>query len=111
MLRQKLQHIGEESPVNIDPIPVIRVQPVYPMYALEEKTEGYCIVEFDVTEVGYTDNLKISHCSPVNVFEEFAMSAVAQFVYMPALVDWSPAMASGLKNKISFKLVQSYNER
>lgn len=102
--QKKMEHIGMEPPVWVDAIPAIKTAPVYPFEAATQGIEGYCIVEFDLTEEGYTENHSISECNPSGAFDEYAISAVKQSLYIPALLDWSPTVSQGLKIKITFEL-------
>lgn len=82
---------------------VVQVPPVYPPQAAENNLEGWCIVEFDVSKIGRTENQRIFECEPEGIFEEASINAVKQFLYMPPIRNWEPVSERGVKNKISFK--------
>ena len=75
--------------VNLPTCPDVRgsalsaLGPDYPRGALRIRQEGWVIVEFDITTDGLTSNARVLAASPLGVFEESALGAIAQWKYRP----------------------------
>jgi TonB family protein len=66
------------------------VQPLYPMRAINSKTEGWVDVEFTVTEAGKVSDVSVRAASIPGVFEDSAVKAVSQWRYKPVMRDAHP---------------------
>ena len=64
--------------------PTMRVEPLYPIQAAEQKIEGYVIAEFDIKPDGSVENVKIIKAVPENVFEKESVRALQQWAYSPS---------------------------
>ncbi len=69
--------------------PIMRVEPRYPLAAVQAKTEGYIVAEFDIQPDGSVKNVQIIKSVPAQVFDKVAIKALQQWVYSPS--------ASGMK--------------
>ncbi|NQV87389.1 MAG: energy transducer TonB, partial [Woeseiaceae bacterium] len=63
-------------------VSLVRVSPVYPAKALANQTEGYVIVEFDVTDRGQVTNV-VTVDSSNEVFNKAAIKAAERFKFKP----------------------------
>ncbi len=79
-----------EFNLNQDYQPRSRVEPEYPREALLNSIEGYVIIRFEIDESGSVANPRVLTAKPPNVFDESALTAVAQFKYTPKYVDGQP---------------------
>ncbi len=85
-------------------LPIVKIQPRYPNWALSRGIEGYVIVEFTVTANGSVRDPVIVEQEPENVFNNAAIKAVLKFKYKPRVIDGEPVEVSGVRNKITFKI-------
>jgi protein TonB len=86
--------------------PLLRVAPQYPLEAAEEQREGIVIVQFTITEAGEVADVEVVE-STDTIFEQAAVNAVEQFMYMPRVVDGEPVAVAGVRNRIRFVLGDS----
>jgi TonB family protein len=85
-------------------LPVLKVAPVYPREAQNQRIEGHVVVEFEVTESGTTRNVHVFEESPPGVFGAAAVEAARRFLYLPARRDGRNVAVSGVRNRITFEL-------
>jgi len=86
-----------------EPVPVVRVQPIYPPRAAERGLEGQCSVLFDITPQGTTTNVRALDCSS-SLFERASISAVADWRYNPQIEAGQPTMFRGATTQLVFRL-------
>ncbi|MEQ8275639.1 MAG: energy transducer TonB [Deltaproteobacteria bacterium] len=91
------------APADTNAVPVVRVEPITPRRAQVEGIEGWCLVKFDISTTGATQNVKAS-CQPRGIFERATETAVKKWKYKPKVVDGKALLQRGLKVKLSFKL-------
>ena len=70
--------------------PLVRFSPEYPMKARNDRTEGYVLLRFVVTETGSVADPEVLRSFPPNVFDRAAMRAVLRWKYQPQLVEGEP---------------------
>ena len=80
-----------------------RSAPKYPMAAVNNKTEGFVTMSFDVNESGKPINIEVIKSEPSNVFDEQAKSALSRWEYHPKVVDGIAQVDTGLDVTIEFK--------
>lgn len=93
-----------EFNLNQDYQPLSKVKPEYPRQALLDNVEGYVIVKFDIDEAGAVADPVATVEKPQNVFKESALTAVAQFKYMPQYIDGQPTRVKDCFVKISYEI-------
>ena len=93
-----------EFNLNQEYQPLSKVNPEYPRQALLDYVEGYVLVEFDIDEAGSVTNPQVKAEKPQNVFTESALTAVAQFKYMPQYVDGQPTRVTDRLVRIVYEL-------
>ncbi|MDZ7922855.1 MAG: TonB family protein [Marinagarivorans sp.] len=86
-------------------IPITKIQPEYPSRASSRGTEGYCTVEFTVTEIGTTEDIVVVDC-PDSVFGNASKKAAGKFKYKPRVVDGKAIRVPGVQNKFIFQLAK-----
>jgi protein TonB len=79
------------------------VQPEYPRKAREDSIQGWVELDFTVGESGQVEDLSVHAANPRGVFDQAAMSALAQWRYQPVLVDAKP-VARRARIRIRFAL-------
>lgn len=102
-------------------LPIVKVQPQYPRRALTRGMTGWVIVEFTVTKQGTVrDPIVVENCgwvqssrntgecfdSPNRVFDSAAAKAALKFKYKPKVIDGDPVDTAGVRNKITFELLE-----
>ena len=86
-------------------IPITKIQPQYPSRASSRGLEGYCTVEFTVTEIGTTENIVSIDC-PDKIFESSSIKAAGKFKYKPRVIDGKAVSVPGVQNKFTFQLAK-----
>lgn len=90
-----------ETPADV--IPLVRAAPNYPPKALAEGRAGHVQLEFDVTASGTVENISVVESSDAE-FEEPAMSALAEWRYLPRIVAGKRVRHEGVHTIIRFVL-------
>ena len=86
-----------------DYLPLVKVAPIYPRFALLRQLEGYVIVRFTVTENGSVEDVEVVESSN-SMFERAAVDAAYKFKYKPRTVNGRAVQVSGVYNRITFVL-------
>ena len=93
-----------DMPVNQEYAPLEKKRPIYPYVSQFNGIEGYCIVEYTVTELGTVRDVFPDYCSPIGLFEGVSVDSAKEFIYQPRIVDGVPQSVSGVQNKFTFDL-------
>ncbi|MGK0266688.1 MAG: protein TonB [Maricaulis sp.] len=101
--RTEISGPGSIVVADREPVPVVRVQPVYPMRAAERRLEGQCTLLFDITPQGTTANIRTLDCSS-SLFESASLNAVARWRYNPQVEAGEPVMYRGATTQLVFRL-------
>lgn len=67
--------------VKNEPVPVMRVEPKYPIQAAEQKIEGYVDAKFDISAEGKVSNVRIVRSVPQATFDKVSITALEQWQY------------------------------
>jgi TonB family protein len=81
------------------------VQPAYPKKAEKAAVEGWVELDFTVMEGGEVKDIAVHAANPPGVFDQAAISALAQWRYKPVLKDAQPA-AQRARIRIRFALAR-----
>jgi bla regulator protein blaR1 len=84
-------------------LPVVRVAPIYPAQAAQQRLEGRVIVEFTVTETGTVADVTVVQSSDP-IFEQSAIDAAMRFRYRPRIVNGEPVRVPGVRNVFTYVL-------
>lgn len=84
-------------------LPIIKTPPVYPAAALEQRLEGYVVVEFTVDTTGKPFGVTVVESSAA-VFNDSAVAAAQRFRYAPRMVAGSPVAVPGVRNRLAYRL-------
>ena len=93
-----------DTPVNQEYAPLEKKAPIYPYVTQFNGIEGYCIVQYTVTELGKVKDAFPETCSPIGLFEGVSVESAKKFIYQPRIVDGIPKSVSGVQNKFTFDL-------
>ncbi len=86
-------------------VPISRQAPPFPSSCQSRGTEGYAVVEYDVTVRGQVRNARVVDSSHP-CFERAALSAVARWQYRPALGAEGDYLARGERTRLAFVLTE-----
>ena len=101
-------------------LPIVKVLPIYPRRAISRGMAGWVLVEFTVTAQGAVrDAFVVDNCAsipnvrtpgdcsdnPSSIFDSAALKAASKFKYKPKVIDGLPVDTAGVRNKITFELV------
>ena len=100
--------------------PKYKAGPVYPTRALENGTQGYVIVAFDINKKGAPENIyKVeSSCTLKNgkinkgceVFDKAVIKAAEKVKYYPATINGKPVEVTNVPHKYTFELEGQENQ-
>lgn len=85
-------------------LPIVKVAPIYPNRAQSRGVTGYCTVEYTVTKLGTTRDIKPVDCSPPGYFERTSVKAATKFKYKPRVEDGEAIEVPGVQNRFTFNL-------
>ena len=92
------------APYDTDIIPLVRVQPMYPPSAAQQRIEGWVILEFTVTQSGGIKNPKVVDFYPSDIFNQAALQAIRKWKYKPRIVKGKKISSRGVQIKLTFQL-------
>jgi TonB family protein len=83
--------------------PLERPAPSYPVFASQDRKEGWVVVSFVVSPTGEVGQTMIEDSSGVEDFERSALRAVSKWRYSPALRDGAPVEQAMVTTRILFR--------
>jgi len=86
-----------------DAQPMVRIPPQYPPRAAERGTEGFCLMQFDVTPDGTPTNIEALNCSS-SLFERASARAVERWRYEPKIQDGNAVWRRGVQTRLDYQL-------
>jgi protein TonB len=92
------------APADTSPIPLVRIDPMYPMRALSRGIEGWVLVEFTITSAGTVENPVVVDADPPSVFNREATKAIRRWKYKPKIVNGRPVAQPGVRTLITFEI-------
>lgn len=87
-----------------NPDVLVRVEPRYPAEAIRNSIQGWCEIEFSISETGSTQNVTAKKCSDSNLFETESVKAVQRWLYKPMIENGAPQAIGGVRERIVFDL-------
>ena len=85
-------------------LPLVKVAPTYPRYALERNLQGHVLLEFAVTTTGSVRDPVVLEAEPPGVFDRAAIAAVLRFRYKPKVIEGEVVEVTGVRNRIIFEV-------
>ncbi len=86
-----------------DAQPLVRIEPQYPVRAMERGVQGTCNVRFDVTPDGTPTNVTITRCDS-SMFERSSIRAVERWRYQPKVENGVPVARRGVETQFVYQL-------
>jgi periplasmic protein TonB len=99
-----LSDMNLNAPVDGDALAIVRVLPRYPSRALSRGIEGWVLLEFAINELGQAVETGVIDADPKGVFDRAAINAVKKWKYRPMVENGKPAVRSGVRQLISFRI-------
>ncbi len=101
--------LGEGPKLNAavsdtDAVPMVRVQPMYPPGAAQQRLEGYVRMEFTIGKTGSVKDVKVIEGKPPGVFDDAAVKAIKKWKYKAKVVDGKRVERHGIRVKLKFEL-------
>jgi protein TonB len=87
-----------------DVIPIVRVNPQYPLRASERGIEGWVEVEFTISKLGTVKDPFVLNSHPSSIFDRSALKAIRKWKYNPKIEDGEPTERPGVKVRLKFDL-------
>ena len=91
------------APADTTAIPLVRVQPIYPPDAAEQRLEGWVEVVFTISTKGSVKAARATRSSSA-IFERAALRAIRRWKYKPKVVDGQRVETRGVSVRLTFKL-------
>jgi TonB family protein len=79
----KETNLGNETKGTAEATPYYKIKPKYPKAALIDGVEGWVLTEFDITESGEVENVRVVAGEHREMFQNEARRAVEQYKYKP----------------------------
>jgi protein TonB len=73
-----------------DAVPLVRIEPDYPMRARQRGIEGFVHVAFTISKAGTVKDVEIVKSQPPGTFDKAAVTAVSRWKYNPKIVSGVP---------------------
>lgn len=91
---------------DFEAVPVVQIQPNYPISAAQNGKEGFVVLGFDIAADGSTANIRVLDANPKRTFDAAARDAVKRWKYKPRMVDGKPVAVSNQQIRLDFSLDQ-----
>lgn len=89
---------------DTDVVPMVRVNPQYPIRAEERGIEGWVELEFTINETGAVILAKVTNAKPKGVFDRSALRAIRRWKYNPKVEDGVAVERPGVTVRLVFNL-------
>jgi protein TonB len=101
---QQMATLGGTGGADRDAVPLVRIEPDYPMQARQRGIEGWVVVEFTISTAGTVKDAEVVASEPGTVFDRAAVQAVRKWKYNPKVVDGKPVERPGVKIRLDFEM-------
>jgi protein TonB len=87
-----------------DVVPLVRVEPQYPMSAKQRGVEGWVELRFTITKMGTVTDIVVTASKPGTIFNRAAVQAVSKWKYNPKIDNGTAVDRPGVRQRIKFEL-------
>lgn len=101
---RNMGNIGGTGGADRDAVPLVRIEPDYPMQARQRGQEGWVVLEFTISTAGTVKDVAVVASEPGTVFDRAAVSAVRKWKYNPKVVSGKPVERPGVKVRLDFEM-------
>ena len=91
---------------DTDVIPLVRVNPQYPLQAKRKRIEGWVHVAFAIDKKGAVEDPYVIASHPPGVFERSALRAIRKWRYEPKIVAGKAVVRPRVSVRITFELLE-----
>ena len=84
-------------------IPMVQVPPIYPERCRSRGIEGRVVLEFDVTELGAVENVRVIESYPGSCFDKAPIKAIKQWKYRPKTINGKAVPQRGVQEAIEYE--------
>ena len=96
--------IGAGGGSDRDAVPLVRIEPEYPMRARQRAIEGWVTVQFDISAAGGVKNPTVIAAHPGTIFNRSALLAVRKWKYNPKIENGVAVERTGQKVTLEFTM-------
>ncbi len=89
---------------DTDVVPIVRVQPQYPLRASERGIEGWVELQFTISKAGTVKDPLVTNSYPSSIFDRAALKAIRKWKYNPKIEDGDPVERPGVRVRLKFEL-------
>jgi protein TonB len=87
-----------------DVVPLVRVEPQYPMRAKQQGVEGWVELMFTITEMGTVTDVIVTAANAGTIFNRAAIQAVSKWKYNPKIENGVAVERPRVRQRIKFQL-------
>jgi protein TonB len=87
-----------------DVVPLVRIEPQYPMSAKQRGVEGWVELTFTITAAGTVTDIVVTASAPGTVFNKSAVQAVSKWKYHAKVENGTAVERPGVRQRIKFEL-------
>lgn len=101
---RSLRPLPDRTVPSGDPLPLVRVEPLYPPRAFLREIEGWVLLEFSVSPAGTVVDPFVVDSEPARTFDGAALSAVRRWKYKPKVENGVAVPRHGVQVVLPFEL-------
>ena len=101
---RQMGNIGGTGGTDRDAVPLVRIEPDYPMQARQQGQEGWVVLEFTISTAGTVKDVEVVGSEPGTIFDRAAVQAVRKWKYNPKILDGKPVERPGVKVRLDFEM-------
>jgi protein TonB len=87
-----------------DVVPLVRVDPQYPLQAARRGIEGWVVVRFTISAAGTVKDAVVTASDPRSIFDKAVLQAVSKWKYNPKIENGAPVERTGVTVRLDFDL-------
>jgi len=96
--------VGTAAGADRDVVPLVRIEPDYPIRARQRGVEGWVVVGFTISKAGSIKNARVVAANPPDVFNKAAVQAVRKWKYNPKIKEGVPVERPGIQVRLDFEM-------
>jgi protein TonB len=96
--------IGMGGGADRDAVPLVRINPEYPMRARQRGVEGWVTIQFTISKAGTVVDPVVVGSQPRKVFNRSALQAIRKWKYNPKIKDGVAVERPGQKVTLEFSM-------
>jgi protein TonB len=85
-----------------DVVPLVRIDPEYPINARQRRIEGWVVLEFTISAAGGVKDPVVVSAHPARIFNRSALQAVRKWKYNPKIENGQAVERPGVKVRLDY---------